>query len=627
MIADDVIADDQLVSRVERWIAIDPDPVTRTYLRAILDRGSAVEAEELEHLFGTRITFGTAGIRGPLGPGPSSMNRVVVRHTAAGVARELLMTVPDARRRGVVVGHDARHGSATFAADIVEVLRAHGFAVSAFGASVPTPLLAFAVGYLHTAAGIMVTASHNPAADNGMKVYWEDGAQIIPPVDGQIAAHFDSAMDESLTSGIDATTESSSILEFCRLLGEGLGLDNQIHQVEVHRLGDPASGDPLVSEYLRQGLLLASSTDDATPHPLNQRLGSVESATKSVPRPRGIRIAVTSLHGVGAVLLHRLLSDAGYDDIHMVESQRLPDPDFPTVAFPNPEEPGALDQVLNLAEKVDADVAIANDPDADRLAAAFRESSGDWRVLRGDELGALLAHRLLEMTSGIPNRLLATTVVSSRLTARMAEDAGVEFRETLTGFKWLCRAGLADPSIHQVLLYEEALGYAVGPRVRDKDGITAALVLMDLVCHLKNSGTSVWETLDELAVKHGAHVQRNSSIRFHASDWAVQAATMIERIIAAPPNSLAGYRVSHSDRPAPDVLRFFLDDGTRAVVRPSGTEPKVKLYCEAIEPVRTSGTANDPESMHLAVISARQSAAERLELVEAHLQALLMAPA
>ncbi|MGB6058592.1 MAG: hypothetical protein WBF71_10040, partial [Microthrixaceae bacterium] len=438
--------------------------MTRTSLDELLASGSL---DHLEQLFSGQITFGTAGIRGPLGAGPMRMNRVVVRHTAAGVARELLLTVPEAGRRGVVVGHDARHGSAEFAADVVEVIRAHGLVPHVFSEAVPTPLVAFAIGYLHAAAGMVVTASHNPAADNGIKVYWEDGAQIIPPVDGQIARHVNAVTAESLASGLDTTTSVPSITAFCRPLAarnpaggdkrtttEGHDID--VDRAGVNHIGGPGSDDPLVREYVRQGLLLVPPERDS--------------------QDEGLRIAATSLHGVGAVLLRRLLSDAGYGDIHMVQSQRFPDPDFPTVAFPNPEEPGALDQLLALAEQIDADVAIANDPDADRLAAAFREPSGVWRVLRGDQLGALLAHHLLALTDGQPNRLLATTVVSSRLMARMAAAAKVDFRETLTGFKWLCRPGLADPSIHQVLLYEEALGYAVGPRARDKDGMTAALV-------------------------------------------------------------------------------------------------------------------------------------------------------
>ncbi|MGB3410503.1 MAG: phospho-sugar mutase [Microthrixaceae bacterium] len=618
--------DNQLESRVRAWVEIDPDPATSASLNELLGHGSL---DQLEQLFSGQITFGTAGIRGPLGAGPLGMNRVVVRHTAVGVARELLLTVPEAQRRGVVVGHDARHGSPEFAADVVEVFRAHGFVAHVFGEAVPTPLVAFAIGYLHAAAGIVVTASHNPAADNGMKVYWEDSAQIIAPVDGQIARHVAAVTEESLASGFDTTTSAASIAGFLRVLAGRLpGEDRRREPVDVNRIGGPGSDDPLVREYVRQGLLLIPPARDK--------------------QNQGLRIAATSLHGVGAVLLHRLLSDAGYDDIHMVQSQRFPDPDFPTVSFPNPEEPGALDQLLALAGQVDADIAIANDPDADRLAAAFPDPSGAWRVLRGDELGALLAHHLLALTEGQTNRLLATTVVSSRLTARMAASAKVDFRETLTGFKWLCRPGLADPSIHQVLLYEEALGYAVGPRARDKDGITAAMVLVDLAQGLSESHTNVWEILDALALEHGAHIQRNSSIRFEGYDWADQVARRIDRLVGSPPTTLGGHPVIDSDRPADDVLRYFLAEGTRVVVRPSGTEPKVKLYCEAIEPVAIEPAAIEPvaikpvaikpvaiepfgrvdaaepsDAVHEAVEQARRVASERLDLVEADLRRLL----
>lgn len=594
--------DVSIESRARRWAAIDPDPATRSELTGLLDSG---DIAGLQGLFSSRITFGTAGIRGRMGPGPGQMNRVVVRHAAAGVAAELLSTVPDARGRGVVVGHDARHRSAAFAADVVQVLQAHGFEVYFFDEPCPTPLVAFAIGYLRTAAGIVVTASHNPAADNGMKVYWDDGAQIVPPIDGRIAAQIESVTEESLASGVDVTAARRSVDRTRNPFGasgadpseSGLGSGS----ATVHYLGGADTDDPLVREYLRQGLLLRSRE---TP------------STDEVP----VRIAATSLHGVGAVLLQRLLFDAGYRDIEVVQRQRLPDPDFPTVTFPNPEEPGTLDLLLALAEGIDADVAIANDPDADRLGAAFRDRYGAWRILRGDELGALLAYRLLAATSGIPDRLLATTVVSSRLTAKMASAAGVSFRETLTGFKWLCRPGLESPSTYQVLLYEEALGFAVGPHARDKDGITAALVLVDLVRDLKSLGSTVWEVLDDLAVGFGAHVQSNSSIRVDEltdgageGGWVGRVASIIGGLSASPPESIAGFAVMDSDRPAADVLRYFLADGSRVVVRPSGTEPKVKLYCEAIEEVR-NGEAG----------LARQVASKRLARIDADIRRILL---
>ncbi len=533
-------------------------------------------SSRVEGLFGGRIKFGTAGLRAAMGPGPMLMNRAVVRHAAAGVASELTANVADARRRGVVVGHDARHLSEAFASDVVEVMMAHGLDVHAFVDLCPTPLVAFAVRQLQAAAGIMITASHNPAGDNGMKVYWEDGAQIIPPLDDRIAERIAAVTEESLACGVDVTTAPNSTDRVARL----------------HQLGGPDSDDPLIVEYLREALRLLPA-DRRRPNP-------------------SVRIAATPLHGVGGLLLERLLGEAGYDDVELVRSQRLPDPDFPTVSFPNPEEPGTLDQLLELADSMNADVALANDPDADRMAAAFVDPGGAWRVLRGDELGALLTHRLLELTDEEPRRLLATTVVSSRLTARMADAADVEFHETLTGFKWLCRPGLTDPTLHQVLLYEEALGYAVGPDARDKDGITAALVLVDMVRHLKSSGTTVWDVLDGLAVRFGAHVQRNSSIRVSGSDGSTRIAAIVDKLTSSPLESIGGHDVIRADRPAPDVFRYFLADDSRVVVRPSGTEPKVKLYCEAVEAVV------GPD-----VDRARAVADERLEHIEGDLRRLV----
>ncbi|MHB1137745.1 MAG: phospho-sugar mutase [Microthrixaceae bacterium] len=542
------------------WQRIDPDPSTREELRAVVERA---DPAELEELMGRRVAFGTAGLRAPLGAGPNRMNRLVVRQAAAGLSRHLLATVPDAATRGVLVGHDARHGSVDFARDVVEVVRAHGIAVHAFREPVPTPLVAFGARHLDTAAAVVLTASHNPAADNGMKVYWEDSAQIVAPVDRAIAA------------AIDAVAADGEILPTTAAPGP------------LFPQGGATSDDELVTAYLRDALARS---------------------------PRGstdVRVAMTALHGVGAELAERLLRAAGHHDLHPVEQQRRPDPDFPTVAFPNPEEPGALDALLDTARAFDCDLALANDPDADRLAMALPDATGKWRALSGDEIGTLLAQRLLELGDPSQRRLVCTTVVSSRLLSRVAAAAGADFVETLTGFKWLCRPGLAHPECHQVLLYEEALGYAVGPGVRDKDGIAAALVAVDLVAELRREGRTVWDVLDSLAVQHGAHVPMNGSVRLSGPGWQDRVVTLVRALVDDPPTALGGFDVVAVDLPAPDVIRWYLRDDTRVVVRPSGTEPKLKYYCEAIESVTTTAA------------EARANASQRLRSVVHDLERLL----
>ncbi len=418
------------------------------------------------------------------------------------------------------------------------VFTTHGFDVHLIDGPAPTPLAAFAVGHLRAAAAIVVTASHNPAADNGIKVYWADGAQIVAPIDALIAE----AIDEAARNGV--TPPGSTPMG------------------TIHDLGTVRAGTPLVTAYLESAAeLVHGPVDD----------------------PR--RLAVSSMHGVGAELLGITLTTFGHVEVNWVTSQRDPDPDFPTVPFPNPEDPGAMDEVMALAEQCDADLALANDPDADRVALAAPARNGAWRSLSGDETGALFASHLLEQTAGIPDRLLATTVVSSRLLAAMADESGVHFAETLTGFKWLCRPAMANPDWHQVLLYEEALGYAIGPETRDKDGITAALVAADMACSLARDSRSVWDVLDDLARRHGAHVTSNGSVRSEGPDARAHLEAITAELDDEPPTVVGGFRVAAAERPADDVLRLWLEDDTRVVLRPSGTEAKFKYYCEAIEGV------------------------------------------
>ncbi len=528
-------------ARAEAWLAVDPDPGTRAELTALLDR-----PDELAQVFGSRLGFGTAGLRGPLGPGPSAMNRVLVRTTAAAVA-EVLLARGEAGGP-VVIGRDARHGSADFALDSARVFAARGLEARLLDGPVPTPVLAYAVRHEGAVAGVQVTASHNPPGDNGYKVYWGDGAQIVEPIDALVSA----AMDR-------------------------IGL---LSEADLAAADDPAVvplGPEVTNAYLDAVLAAAPAR------------GSDE-----------VRVAYTPLHGVGGATMLALWDRAGLPRPAVVPEQLDPDPDFPTVSFPNPEEPGAMDLVLALAGREGVDVALAHDPDADRLAAAVPDRRGGWRVLTGNELGALLADHLLRCTSG-PGRVVATSVVSSTLLDRIAAEHGVRSERTLTGFKWIVRPALADPSARFVFGYEEALGYLVNDVVWDKDGLSAALVLTGLVADLGAGGRTLLDRLDELAVRHGLHATRSWSVR--RSDG-VEA---VEALRAAPPVALAGAPVvAVEDRVAEAGLLTVRTGDAWLAVRPSGTEPKLKYYAEVVVPV-----AGDD------VATARVEAEERLDAIEA----------
>lgn len=482
------------------------------------------------------LGFGTAGIRGRLGPGPDEMNSAVVRRCAAALGAWL----DDAEAAGpVVVGRDARHGSDRFASDIAGVLAASGREVAAFDAPVPTPLLAYAVLELGAAAGVMVTASHNPPSDNGVKVYAGDGAQIVSPADDQIARRMQA-------------------LE------------------HVSGLPSDAGGAVPVGSAVRARYLQAVAASRV-----------VEVAHPPV-------VAHTPLHGVGADLVAEAFESAGFDRPHPVPAQVAPDPDFPTVAFPNPEEPGAMDLVLATAQALSADLALANDPDGDRLAAAVPTPQG-WRVLTGDELGVLLADHLLRHTDG-PDRLVATTVVSSSMLAGLAAEYGVHHVETLTGFKWLARAAMARPATRPILAYEEALGYRVGAVVRDKDGIGAAVTVTEAVGSLADRGLTALDRLAQLAVVHGLHRTRQRSTRFAGVDGAERMAAAVDRLRSAPPRTLAGVHIddvedlARGGRLPPTDAVVLHGRGLRVVVRPSGTEPKLKTYVQVVRRV-----ASEPE--------------------------------
>nr|MBA2530136.1 phospho-sugar mutase [Euzebyales bacterium] len=438
-----------------------------------------------------------------------------------------------------------------FAEDAARVLAGAGIRVHALAGLTPTPLLAFAVRRLDAAAGVQVTASHNPAADNGYKVYWGDGAQIVPPLDAEISA------------AIDAVASLDGLLL-------------------------AAAGDPLVTE---------------VPDTLRDAYADAVLPLLVRPQERDLRIVTTPLHGVAAPLLTDLLSRAGFDDVAVVPQQAEPDPDFPTVSFPNPEEPGALDLALDLARERDADVVLANDPDGDRIAAAVPTAAG-WRVLSGDETGCLLADWLLTEGPQDHGRVVATTVVSSQLLSRIAADHGVGYAETLTGFKWLARAALdaAAGGGRMVLAYEQALGAMCGTAVLDKDGISAAMVFAEMAAAYKASGGGVPGALDALARRHGVHATTGRSIRLQGPHGQRVVAEVLRRLRADPPAQVggvpviavadhaAGRRVWSDGRqeqlttPATDLVAITLRDGSRLQVRPSGTEPLLKFYLEVVEP-------------------------------------------
>ena len=557
-----------LTAEAERWLTTDPDPVTRAELRALLDAG---DEAALAERFGARLEFGTAGIRGPLGAGPARMNRAVVRRVTAGLAARLA-TEPGAADRGVVVGHDARHGSADFADDTAAVLAGAGIRVHRLSGQQPTPLLAFAVRRLGAAAGVQVTASHNPPQDNGYKVYWGDGAQIVPPLDAEISAAIDAVVD--------------------------------LAAVPVAALDDALIGfvpSTLVGDYVTAVMGLVRH-----------------------PEHRDLRVAYTPLHGVGRDLATRVLADAGFADVHVAAEQAEPDPDFPTVPFPNPEVAGALDLALALARSVGADLLLANDPDADRIAAAVPDRDGAWRVLDGDELGCLLAEWLLvERPSGGPRPAVATTVVSSMLLRRIAEHHGAWFAETLTGFKWLAHAALEAEAAGNtfVLGYEQALGAMCGTAVLDKDGVSAALVTADMAATLKARGRTLLDALDDLHRRHGVHLTAGRSLRLEGPGADELVRTVLDRLSGAPPAQVAGVAVTavadHAAgvrrlgdgrteplaTPPTDLVGLELADGSRLQVRPSGTEPLLKFYVEVVEPV-----AGDLDA-------ARERARTRLEAV------------
>jgi phosphomannomutase len=558
----------ELREAIEAWIADDPDRGDQDELRGLLELAATGadpgDAEaELRNRFAGRLTFGTAGLRGAVGAGPNRMNRAVVRAATAAVAGWLLDGA-GASTPTVVVGCDARHRSSEFADEAARVLAGAGIRVHLLPRPGPTPLVAFAVLDLGADAGIMITASHNPAADNGYKLYLSDGAQVIPPVDAEIE----------------------------RRIAE-LG---PLSAVRTANLNDPLiarPGDEVAADYL----------DAIAGQPAAAAAGAGADLT----------VVYTPMHGVAGELMLRAIQRAGFAAPHVVAAQGKPDPDFPTVAFPNPEEPGALDLALADARAQSADLVLASDPDGDRLAIATPAADGGWRQLTGDQVGALLGAFLLgRQARPAHDRLVATTIVSSTLLSKIAASAGARYEETLTGFKWIARAGDAQPEATFVFGYEEALGYEVGQAVRDKDGIGAALAVLAMTAAAKASTRSLNDELDDLERAHGVHLTEQLSLRIP------DPAGVMRRLRAAPPAALGGWPVEKvtdyanqgSGLPPSDVLSYALSQ-SRAVIRPSGTEPKIKAYLEVVEPAGAC------------LAAARGRAAQRMEPLRAAVTALL----
>jgi phosphomannomutase len=559
----------ELFARARAWRAQDPDPETRAELDALIAAGDS--AELAERMAGS-LGFGTAGLRGVVGAGSARMNRAVVIRSARGLADTLLATATDARTLPVVVGYDGRTRSRDFAADAAGVLAASGLRVRFFDSPVPTPLVAYATYQLGGIAGLMITASHNPREYNGFKVYDADGAQLPPPHDERIAASIESVGPAREVPRVAGLLDGAS--ERAEPVPEGL-FDRYLSQVDVLR--------------------------------------------PPVARDAGIRIVYTPLHGVGWRYVEPALRRGGYGDLHVVPEQAEPDGDFPTLAMPNPEDPAALSLATALAQRVDADVILANDPDADRLAVSLPTPAGRWIPLTGNQIGLLLADYLLEHAPAIPAPLVLSTVVSSPMLAAIAGDRRARVEWTLTGFKWLHKAARElqrSGDARLALAYEEALGYSVGSVVRDKDGISAALLLADLVASCQAQGITVRQRLDGLYRTHGLWVSAQAAVERAGIAGADEIEAAVDRLAQRPPKQVGSRRVlgtvDHAAdvddrpawRPAARLVELSLDGDARVMVRPSGTEPKLKIYVDLRVSVDDAESVRQRESEALPAAAA-----------------------
>ncbi|CAH0537682.1 phospho-sugar mutase [Vibrio marisflavi] len=563
---------------VTRWLERDPDPRTREELQFLIEENLV---DEIEKRFKKRLEFGTAGLRGLMGCGPNRMNRLVIQETATGLGHYLIRHVENACSRGIVVGYDGRFDSKQFAHDTAAVLAALGIKVYLSRHEVPTPVVAFGVKHLDAAGAVVVTASHNPPRYNGFKVYWENGAQIIPPHDQGIAAEIERAAVKPIPLMSLDNAKKKGLLEWL--------------------------SDEYVSAYrhaMVNSSLLANHTN-----------------------PACMTIAYTALHGVGASIAEALLHDIGFTNVLSVPEQRDPEPSFPTVAFPNPEEKGAMDKVIEMAESLKAQVACANDPDADRFAVAVQQLNGRYKMLTGDQLGVLLGHYLLTKTDP-SKQLVGNTIVSSRLLEKIAIDMGAEHYKTLTGFKWLSNMAMQlETEQHQFLFaYEEAIGYTIGKQVWDKDGLFTFAIFAQLAAETYTQNKTIWDYLEFIYRKYGIYLNAQKSIQFDPELPAIG-----DKLRANPPEKIAGLKVVQIEDfkaslrfnlsgptqplpyPASDVIIYYLEDQSRIIIRPSGTEPKVKCYYEVV------GEMSKQESY----LDAMKRMEEKMDaLIEAHQESL-----
>lgn len=539
-----------LATLARAWADGDPDPHTAQEVDALLAKE---DWKELDDRFGTSLEFGTAGLRGTLGGGTNRMNRAVVRRTTAGLARYLKATVPDVAKRGVVVGRDGRVMSLEFAADAAGVLAAEGIPAHVLPGVSPTPVTAFATTRLNAAGAVMVTASHNPPEYNGYKVYWGNGAQIIAPHDSGIARAIDAV----------EAAKDVKVLPEADARAKGLWQD-------VSAAVERAYFDAILA--LRPTKL---SGDLATVY--------------------------TAMHGVGGRWVEQVFKEAGFTRLFPVPEQQQPDGRFPTVRFPNPEEKGAMDLSTALAEKVKADLVLANDPDADRLAVMARDESGALKMFTGNEVGVLLGHFLLTQAP-VKDALVVTTIVSSAQLKAIAQAKGARYGETLTGFKWIANLALAEQpkGARFVMGYEEALGYTVGEVVRDKDGVGAALVVADMAAWCRSRGKSLWGYLEEVQREHGLFVARQYNATLPGASGAATIKAVMENFRAKGPDRIGDFAVTATNDyqaqaraeggkttpltlPRSNVVAYELEGGSRVTLRPSGTEPKIKFYFELKE--------------------------------------------
>ncbi len=522
---------ESLLATAHAWRAAEPDDDIAAELDELIAAARAGDADPLRGRFAGRLQFGTAGLRAAVAAGSMRMNRLVVRQAAAGLGQWLLDqdaagAIARVRERGVVIGHDARRKSDAFADDSARVLAAMGIRTMLHPGLTPTPVLAWSITGLDAAAGIVVTASHNPPADNGYKVYLPTGSQIVSPTDTEISERIEA---------IDPLT------------------------VPLAPADDP--------KVVRLDTTWTDAYVDWVP------------SVRLCPDVEGVPVAYTALHGVGGAVVARAFEAAGFDAPIPTAAQQEPDGSFPTVSFPNPEEPGAMDLLIETAQSAGAAVAIANDPDADRLGVAIPTPDGAWRRLRGDEIGWLFADHILSHTTG-DDRLVVTTLVSSSLLADLAAEAGVHSEETFTGFKWIGKVATERPDQRLVFGYEQALGYLVADRPLDKDGISAAVMMAEIAALAAHDGVTLQDRLDQIAARHGRHVTAERAVRIPPA----VGAQWVAAIEAEPPSDIGGRPVVDvAAYPEANLVRLVLDGGVRLQVRPSGTEPKVKLYAEGVD--------------------------------------------